>query len=90
MLWAGLTSIVFVSLLTILLRITMSGFFFYPLFPGEMASILITGGHGGTDVEELGGTVVGIVVNAFVYFAVFWLLVRLLIRMRAGGPDIRP
>ena len=91
MLWAGIASIVFVALLTFLLKITVSEFFLGALFPGEIASILITGGHGGTNVEECVGTVVSIIVNALVYFAVFELLILVRRRMwkgQAGGPGL--
>ena len=44
----------------------------YPLFPGEVLSLLITGGHGGSQAQEWIGLVFGVCVNALVYSAVLF------------------
>lgn len=58
--------------LTLLSCAVESSFFFsllYPLlYPGEMLSVLITGGHGGTRAEEWTGFVAGFLVNTFCYY----------------------
>ncbi|MES2392059.1 MAG: hypothetical protein V4555_10490 [Acidobacteriota bacterium] len=65
--------------LTLLARLTndvsTAMVLFYPLFPGLIASLLITGGHGGTASEERTATIVAILVNAL-----FYLLIVLTIR----------
>lgn len=80
--WVGIGSIVLVSLLTILLRVTSADFLLYPLFPGEIASLAITGAHGGTNVEEFLGTLVGLIINVLLYFAALELLLAIRRRMR--------
>ncbi len=83
MIWVGIVSVVSVSLLTILIMKTMSGWLFYPLFPGMVCYLLIAGGIcGGSNTEEIVGTVVGIIVNSLVYFAVIELLI--LLRRKIG------
>ncbi|MGA2349786.1 MAG: hypothetical protein ABSF70_05070 [Terracidiphilus sp.] len=78
MIWVGIVSVVSVTLLTILLMKTMSEWFFYPLFIGMACYLLIAGGIcGGTHTEEFVGTVLGIIVNSIVYFAVIELFIRL-------------
>jgi hypothetical protein len=57
---------------------TTSQWLFYPLFPGMACYLLIAGGIcGGTNTEEIAGTILGIVVNSLVYFAVIELFLRL-------------
>jgi uncharacterized membrane protein len=83
MIWVGIVSVVSVSLLTILLMKTMFEWLFYPLFPGMACYLLIAGGIcGGTNTEEFAGTMLGIVVNSLVYFAVIELFI--LLRRRIG------
>ena len=66
----------------------MSGFFFYPLFPGEAAFLLIAGGHGGSNVEEYVGTAVSLLINILVCFAVFELIMLLRRRMKGRRPTL--
>jgi uncharacterized membrane protein YeaQ/YmgE (transglycosylase-associated protein family) len=40
---------------------------FFPLFPGLIAQLLITGGHGGTTTQEMLAPIVGATVNLFAY-----------------------
>ena len=69
---AVITAIVIVASLTIIQRLIESwgDLLFYPLFPGEVLSLLITGGHGGSLVQEWIGLAFGIGVNVLVYSAV--------------------
>jgi hypothetical protein len=87
LIWAGIVSVVSVSLLTTVLMKTMSEWLFYPLFPGMTCYLLIAGGIcGGTSGEEFIGTILGISVNSLVYFALielFMLLRRKIIRSRS-------
>lgn len=39
----------------------------YPLIPGVIVSLLITGGHGGTSLQEVVGAWTGTLVNAAFY-----------------------
>ena len=39
----------------------------YPLFPGLIAGLMITGGHGGTHNEEIAARIVAPIVNAIFY-----------------------
>jgi len=45
---------------------------FYALFPGNIFSLLITGGHGGTVAEEAVAPYVGALTNIAVYSAFFF------------------
>jgi hypothetical protein len=72
MIWVGIISVLSVSLLTILLMKTTAQWLFYPLFPGMACYLLIAG-----NTEEIAGTILGIVVNSLVYFAVIELFLRL-------------
>lgn len=56
----------------------------YLLFPGNMVSIAITGGHGGTQLQELIAPLAGFIVNVTSYFLVFGLLY--LAWLRKGVP----
>jgi len=80
-------SIFLVSLLTVLGRLNSSEIFFYPLFPGEMLSLLITGGHGGTAVEEWTGSSASLFVNILAYTAIFYGLSALIAKLRARRFD---
>ena len=71
MIWVGMLSVASVSLLTILFMKSMYDWLFFPLFPGYFCYLMIAGGIcGGSNAEEFVGTVVGILVNSLVYFAV--------------------
>jgi hypothetical protein len=56
-----------ISFITLLSTMSESPVFFYLLYPGVVASLLITGGHGGTQFEEAIAPPVAFIVNAFVY-----------------------
>lgn len=49
--------------------------FFYLLYPGEIASLLITGGHGGTQLQEWVAQFVSILLNVFVLTLLLNLIV---------------
>ena len=44
----------------------------YPLYPGNMVHLLVTGGHGGTLTQEK----IGLAANLFVYLAAAFILLR--------------
>jgi hypothetical protein len=46
---------------------TTSTTLIYLLYPGDMLSLLITGGHGGTLIEDRAGLAVGVLVNTVFY-----------------------
>jgi hypothetical protein len=79
-------SIFLVSLLTVLERLTSSEIFLYTLSPGEILSLLITGGHGGTPVEEWTGLAASLFVNILTYTAIFCGLSALIERFRGRRP----
>jgi hypothetical protein len=54
-----------------------SPFLVYALLPGIIVSLLITGGHGGTLIEERVGLVAGLIVNSLVYAGAVFLLLRM-------------
>jgi hypothetical protein len=49
----------------------------YPLYPGEMVHLLITGGHGGTLMQEKFGFAAEVIANILVYLAATFSLLRL-------------
>jgi hypothetical protein len=49
----------------------------YLLFPGEAVSLLITGGDGGTILEEWTGLVASLVLNVLAYSAVIFTLYKI-------------
>lgn len=57
----------FVATLTLLSHFSESSGFFYFLMPGQVVSLLITGGHGGTNAEEMAGLIASFVVNTSAY-----------------------
>jgi hypothetical protein len=63
------SSFVVVALLTLLEYRVGSAFFFYLLYPGMMLSLLITGGHGGTNFEERAALAANLMTNTLVYAA---------------------
>ena len=70
-------SLATVTGLTLLSRATESGVFFFLLYPGAALSLLITGGHGGTEFENRTALAAGFAVNTFVYAALFAALLAL-------------
>jgi hypothetical protein len=78
-------SLAIVTCLTLLSRATESAVFFFLLYPGAALSLLITGGHGGTQFENRTALAAGFVVNTFVYAALFAALLALPSRGRDKG-----
>ena len=74
---AVIFALVSVPLLTVLLNRNPSPFLFYALLPGIIVSLSITGGHGGTLIEERVGLVAGLIVNSLVYAGAVFLLLRM-------------
>jgi hypothetical protein len=66
----ALSSGMIVGSLSILQRFVDSPLVFYLLLPGSLASVLVTGGHGGTLLEERMGPIVGLIVNLIVYMSI--------------------
>lgn len=60
-------SVVIVAFLTLLSHLTGAGAFFFLLYPGAALSLLITGGHGGTETESIIAFVISFVVNTIAY-----------------------
>jgi predicted permease len=50
----------------------LSTFLFYALFPGVVTSMLITGGHGGTETQNAIAPIVGTAVNIIAYWLLIW------------------
>jgi hypothetical protein len=76
---AVIFALVSVPLLTVLLNRNPdpSPFLVYALLPGIIVSLLITGGHGGTLIEERVGLIAGLIVNSLVYAGAVFLLLRM-------------
>lgn len=74
-----------VTCLTLLSHVIELDFFFFPLYPGEMLSLLITGGHGGTLAEEWTGFVVGFLVNTFFYYLLCMAILAMFGHTRVKG-----
>lgn len=58
---------------------------FYPLFPGLIAGLLITGGHGGSNAEEAVAKFVAPAVNA-VFYALLILIAHKVWRTLLSKP----
>jgi len=48
----------------------------YPLYPGDMVHLLVTGGHGGTLTQEKVGFAAELAANLFVYLAATFILLQ--------------
>jgi hypothetical protein len=64
-------SLVVVSMLTMLNHLLMFKLFFFLLYPGLAISLVMTGGHGGTELEDKVASVVGFLVNVLIYMVLF-------------------
>jgi hypothetical protein len=71
-----------VGLLTILEHTANSELLFDLLFPGLAVGLLMTGGHGGTMIEEAIAPSVSFAVNVAVYAVVFMGIVKIQRRLR--------
>ena len=71
------SSIVIVGMLTLLNYAVEYSLLIYLLFPGLVLGLLITGGHGGTELEDKIAAVVSFLVNLLAYTflcsAAFWI-----------------
>jgi len=65
-----LLAVAVVLALEFLFKATGNAVLFCALFPGNIASLMITGGHGGTRAEEAIAPVVEILINVAAYVAV--------------------
>jgi hypothetical protein len=78
----GIVSVGIVSLLTpLVIHNPDSYFLICLLFPGEVISIIITGPHGGTKMENMLGDTIGFVTNCSVYYFVLWLSLYLISKL---------
>jgi uncharacterized membrane protein len=82
--------LLFVIALTVMIYRIESPVLFYLLYPGEIVSLLITGGHGGTLLQDRIAPVASVAVNFLVYATVFNVIYRLFLnqtdpRRVAGG-----
>jgi hypothetical protein len=59
---------------------------FYPLFPGLIAGLLITGGHGGSSAEEILAKILAPAVNA-VFYSVVILIAHKIWRVLINRPN---
>ncbi len=48
----------------------------YPLYPGNLVSLLVTGGHGGTITQDRVGFAAELSTNLFAYLAATFILFR--------------
>lgn len=78
----AIVSAVFVVALTALTWRVFSPWLFYSLYPGLAVSLLITGGHGGTHMQDFIGNILGVMINILVYFLVLLLVSKFLIRRK--------
>jgi hypothetical protein len=69
-----LIATVVVVLLTLLLRRLVVPILFYALWPGNVLSLAITGGHGGTAFQDVFATIAGVFLNILAYFGVMLVL----------------
>jgi hypothetical protein len=77
-------SITIVACLTFLFGATYSIVFIYPLFPGMVLSLLITGGHGGTIAEDRIALVFGFAINTLTYSLLCAALLVILRKRKEG------
>ena len=66
---AVIAACVFVTGVTVFNRVTWTPVLIYPLYPGLMVHLLITGGHGGTLTQQRIGFVAELLTNLTVYVA---------------------
>ena len=78
-------SLVIVSGLTVLSRLTDSTVLFFLLYPGVTLSLLITGGHGGAAFEDRAAMVVSFLVNLLAYFVICGFSFELFRRSRTAS-----
>ena len=64
---------------------TTSDWPLYPLIPGSLVSLILTGGHGGTEVQEIAGHIALVVVNTVLYTLAIVLLLQRIIGDRERG-----
>jgi hypothetical protein len=74
----GIVSVGIVSLLTALVIHNPDSYLLiYLLIPGETISIMITGPHGGTKMQDMMGDIAGFVTNCSAYYLILWLSYKL-------------
>jgi hypothetical protein len=66
----------------LLLGMTVWNFVIYAALPGLVVHLLITGGHGGTIMEERLGSILEVAVNTGFYAALLWASSVLLRKLR--------
>jgi len=71
---------VVVVLLTLIFQKLLTPVLFYALWPGNVLSLAITGGHGGTAFQQVFAPIAGVFLNILVYFIVMLALKKLLSR----------
>jgi hypothetical protein len=54
----------------------------YPLHPGEMVGLRITGGHGGTIAQDRVGFAAELTANLIVYLAAASILLRVIFKLK--------
>jgi hypothetical protein len=65
-----------------LLAVTTRDIVVYAALPGVVAHLLITGGHGGTMMEERFGSILEVATNTVSFAALLWGLSLLLSKLR--------
>ena len=82
---AFIFALAIVTCLTLLSRAAESSFFFFLLYPGNVLSLFITGGHGGTLAQDRIAPVVGFLVNTFFYYLLCAAVLAMSGHTRAKG-----
>lgn len=75
-------SLVIVSILTRLSYVWLTKLLFFLLYPGVVLALLITGGHGGTLVQERLALAASVLVNTLAYAIVYTLFLWIWRRQR--------
>lgn len=81
---ALILSMAIVTCLTLISQVTQATVLFLLLYPGFSLSLLITGGHGGTHVENIVAFAAAFIVNVAVYAALFATCMAILGRAKQG------
>ena len=82
---AVISALAVVTCLTVAFALVQSSVLFYSLFPGLAAGLRITGGHGGSKLQETIAPVVSFVVNWIIYSTA--LAALLFARLSLSGDD---
>ena len=78
---------IIVALLTIFSHSVEYSGFFYLLYPGNIVSQVITGGHGGTLLQERMALISSFILNVLVYFLIIFSIHAVVRAIHAADPS---